>query len=184
MQTKFLFLLLIFQFPLILFGQDRVGVVKLHYKPGISIEKNFVDLKSFELGANVFATRGRLTNDVINYYGIESTYKWITLVDERRDGISIRGIYQRLKDPIGFNVQSSVLFARKSTFLLPEVGITLFGVLSLNYGYYFRTDVRQSYDSSLHSISLKLSLNLCYGEYLNIVGKSEKWRFKTAESKD
>ncbi|MNU67801.1 hypothetical protein D3C71_571530 [compost metagenome] len=183
MRMTFLFLLLILQLPLQLLGQDRSGVVKMHYTPGISIEKNFVDLKSVELGANVFATRGRLTNDVINYYGIESTYKWIHLVDERRDGISVRGIYQRLKDPIGFNVQSSVLFARKATFFLPEIGITLFGVLSLNYGYYFRTDVRQPYNSSLHSISLKISFNFCYGEYLNMVGKSEKWRFKTARSK-
>nr|WP_294861930.1 hypothetical protein [uncultured Fluviicola sp.] len=184
MQIKFLFSLFIFLFPLLLMGQGRTGIEKMRYTPGISIEKNFVDLKSFELGANVFATRGRLTNDVINYYGIEGTYKWITLADERRDGISVRGIYQRLKNPIGFNVQSSVLFARKSTFFLPEVGVTLFGVLSLNYGYYFRTDVRQTYDSSLHSISLKLSLNLCYGEYLNIVGKSEKWKFKSAGSKN
>ena len=99
-------------------------------------------------------------------------------MDERRDGVSVRGIYQRLKDPIGFNIQSSVLFARKATFVQPEVGVTLFGALSVNYGYYFRTDVKQPYDSSLHSISLKLSLNLCYFACLNIVDRSEKWRFK------
>ncbi|AEA43348.1 hypothetical protein Fluta_1353 [Fluviicola taffensis DSM 16823] len=141
-----------------------------------------MDLKSFELGANVFATRGRLTNNVINYYGLEASYKWITLMDQNCNGFSLRAIYQNVTYPIGFNVQSSVLIAKKSNFFLPEIGLSLFGVLSLNYGYYFRMDSPQRYHSSLHSLSLKLSINICYGEYLNIVGKSEKWRFKKRNS--
>lgn len=146
----------------------------LRVRPGISFEKKCTDLTSFELGTNLITTHGRLKNDAIHYYGIEILYNKIHLLNQTFNGITLNGLYQYVKNPIGFNIQNSVLIEKGAQFLRPEIGVNVFGVISLNYGYHFRLDQRQLYDCSLNYFSIKLSLNLSYGEYLNIVGKSEK----------
>lgn len=161
--------------PFTLFSQAKTAVDKMGFFVGASVEKNFVDLNSVELGVNVFATRGRLVTDEINYFGFETSYKWIALESQNQRGIALKGIYQWSKNPIGFNTHASVLFGRNSTFLLPEAGLNLYGFLSLNYGYYFRLNA-SGYDPTCHSITLRLNLNICYLAYMSLVGKSEKKR--------
>jgi hypothetical protein len=173
-KMKLFFCITILQFPLQLYSQRTKDPERLRYRPGICIEKNVVDINSFEFGANLIATHGRLKNNVINYYGFEVSYTKITLINHPSNGVVFRLMYQYVKHSIGFNLQSSVLFANNAQFFRPEIGINYFGIISLNYGYYFRLDTPQTYDISLHHLSLKLSLNLSYGEYLNIVGKSSK----------
>lgn len=156
------------------FSYLSFNVGDLHCRPGFSIEKNCTTLNSFELGGNIIATHGRLENDVINYYGFEILFNKIQVLNNSFNGITFNCLYQYVKYPIGINVQNSILFENGAQFLRPEIGVNVFGVISLNYGYNFRLDEQQIYNTTLHHISLKLSLNISYGEYLNIVGKSSK----------
>jgi len=150
------------------------NIGELFFRPGIVLEKKVTDIYSFGAGVNLIGTHGLLKNDNINYYGIEIGFIQTETKIQKYQGVKFGLTYQIVRNYMGFNFNNSCQIFNGQSFWSPELGISFLGFISLNYGYYIPLNNEVNLNKKNLNITLKLSINLSYGESLNIVGKSDK----------
>lgn len=147
---------------------------KLRFRPGIVLEKKTTDLKTFSAGLNIIATHGLLKSYKIIYYGIEANYTQFQRNQFIYQGFKFGLTYQQVRNYFGFNINNSFQIIEKNAFWYPEIGFSFLGIISLNYGYFIPLNSDINLNQINPNINLKLSLNISYGEILNMVGTSDK----------
>ncbi len=163
-------------FPLRSITQENLyfNMGELTIRPGFVFEKRLTDFNSFGAGLNLIATHGLLKSGNIHYYGLEFGFHQAQTISRKFNGLQTGVTYQLVRNMYGINFNNSYLRLADESFVKTELGISFLGFVSINYGYYFSLDNSLNLLNQNVPLTLKLSLNLSYGESFNIVGASDK----------
>lgn len=147
---------------------------ELTFRPGIVLDKKVTDLYSFDAGLNLIGTHGLLKSRNIIYYGFEVSYAQTKSTLQEYQGAKVGLTYQLVRNYVGFNFNNYYQNLSGLSFWKTEFGMSFLGIISLNYGYYLPFHNEVNFNRQNLNLNMKLSLNLSYGECLNMVGTVDK----------